>query len=303
MATFKERTCTVKIYGEENDYNYATSKFTTEPVIISFTFPETYIEFKISDIESDKPNLCSLKVYGVSRQTYSQFHNKNFAKWKTQQFVEIYAGYDRDEELVYRGTISRVRYSFDFGKQYMELLLDHNMKKYAVQRKSICINRQTTVFEAVNILCKEFGYTLLCNNEEDLRKIQLKNVTFNGNLPQCLSQVLNKKMKYYIDNDNVIIYTSNNQLKKTYRLLFSNGLISYPVLDTNKLDEGEFYKINNKMIPSLRAGDVVEIPIDSDGLFANFDSGVYQKYVVQEYTTTFSPNSDSTEMECVLSNG
>ena len=303
MTTFKERTCTVKIYGEEKDYDYSTATHITQPVVVSFTFPETYLEFKISEIESDKPNLCSLKIYGVSRETYSLFYNKNFAKWGTQQFVEIYSGYDRDEELVYRGCISRIRYNFDFGNQYMEMLLDQNMKKYAVQRKSICINRATSVYEATNILCKHFGYKLICNNEEDLQKIQLKNVTFNGNLSQCLSQVLNKRMKYYIDNDNVIIYTDSNSLKKVYRLTFDNGLKAYPILDTNKLDEGEFYTIKHKIIPSLRSGDIIEIPIGADGLFADFDSGKYQKYVVNQYTTTFSPENDSTEMECVKTNG
>lgn len=303
MSIFKERTATIKIYGEQREYNYSTKTEESQPVIITFTFPETYFEFKISEIESDRPNTCYLRIYGVSRETYSLFHNKNFAKWGTEQFVEIYSGYDRDEELVYRGTISRVRYSFDFGHQYMEVLLDQNMKKYAVQKKSICINRQTTVYEAVNILCTEFGYKLLCNNEDDLKSIQLKNITFNGNLRQCLAQVLNKKMNYYVDNDNVVIYTKDSNLEKRFRLIFDNGLKSYPVLDTNKLDEGEFYTIKHKLIPSIRSGDIIEIPIGKDGLFASFDSGKYEEYVVQEYNSTFSPENDMTEMECVKRNG
>ena len=299
---FKERTCTIKIYGEETILSYNNKKEQT-PVIISFTFPETHMEFKISEIESDRPNVCSLKIYGVSRETYSLFHNKNFAKWGIEQFVEIYSGYDRDEELVYRGTLSRVRYNFDYGKQYMEVILDQNIKKYAVQRKSICINKATNVYDAVNILCKEFGYDLICNDKDDLKSIQLKNITFNGNLNQCLSQVLNKKMNYYIDNDNFVIYTNNSSLKKTYRLTFNNGLKSYPILDTNKLDEGEFYNIKHKLIPSIRSGDIVEIPIDKDGLFSDIDTGLYEKYIVQEYTSSFSPESDFTEMECVKQNG
>ncbi len=303
MNTFKERTATIKIYGEEKITNEQSGKKEEVPVVISFTFPEIYLEFRIADIESDRPNLCSLRLYGVSRNTYSMFANKNFAKYGTQQFVEIYVGYNRGEELAYRGTISRVRYQFDFGKQYMEILLDHNMKKYAVQRKSICIATQTTTYDAINVLCKEFGYKLLCNNIDDLKKIRLKNITFNGNLKQCLSQVLNKTMNYYIDNDNVVIYTSDKSLKKIYRLTFDNGLKTYPTLDTNKINEGEFYSIKHKIIPSIRNGDIIEIPIGDDGLFAKVDTGRYQKYVVQEYTTTFSPENDSTEMECVKING
>lgn len=303
MNTFKERTATIKIYGEEKVTNEQSGKKEEVPVVVSFTFPETYLEFRIADIESDIPNLCSLRLYGVSRNTYSMFANKNFAKYGTQQFVEIYVGYNRDEELVYRGTVSRVRYQFDFGKQYMEILLDHNMKKYAVQRKSICIATQATAYDAVNVLCKEFGYKLLCNNIDDLKKVRLKNITFNGNLKQCLSQVLNKTMNYYIDNDNVVIYTSDKSLKKIYRLTFDNGLKTYPTLDTNKINEGESYSIKHKIIPSIRNGDIIEIPIGDDGLFAKVDTGRYQKYVVQEYTTTFSPENDSTEMECVKING
>lgn len=302
MSVFKLRTATVKINGIV-PYDDNELKGDKQYALYTFTYPECHFEFKISQIESNSPNTCYLKIYGVSQDTYKLFETKQFATMSQQQMVEIYCGYDGDEELVYSGTISRVRYHFDFGSQYMEILLDQNIKKAKEQKHSLCIQRNTTLYEALNIVCKRFGYKLICNNQGDFEAINILPVTLEGNIRDCLSMLLNKKMSYYIDMNNIIIYSSNKQIKKEYKLLFENGLIGYPTLDTGKLDEGEKYTIKHKLIPSLRVGSVINIPVGDDGLFSSVDTGKYVKYKVEEFVSTFSTSKDMTEMECVKIDG
>lgn len=294
MATLRLRTATIRIYG----FDDATKKTQDEVAVFSFTFPEAHLEFKIQDIDQESPSACVIRIYGVSKDTYKKFENKNFQNFKITQKCDIYLGYDKDEELVWNGVVSRVRYAFDFGKQYMEILLTQSMSKFHIQRHSICIQRQTTVWEAVQILCDHFGYKFECQNIEDFQNITLLPITLEGNFRQCLSDLLNNKMRYYIDNDKLVTYSTNSYIKKEYILTFDNGLISYPVLDTGKIDEGDFYTINHKAIPSMRRGARVKIAIQDDGSYSPINTGKFAVFEVEEYTTSFSTSQDTTEMRC-----
>lgn len=299
MGVFKQRTATVRIYGI-TDFDQDGKD---ELAIYTFTFPECYFEFKISQIESDSPNSCYLKIPGISKDTYKIFEEKQFAKYGKNQIVEIFCGYDGDEEMVYRGTVSRVRYHFDFGAQWMEVILDQNMKKYRVQKHSICIQKPTTVYEAVSIVCKTFGYRFECLNQDDFQSINIRPMTFEGNIKQCLDSILNKHMSYYVDIDNVVTFSKNKSISKSYTLLFDNGLIAYPILDTSKLEDGDIYNIRHKIIPSIAVGSVIKIPVGEDGLFTDVDTGKYVEYIVEEFVSSFSPTQDITEMECRRKNG
>lgn len=307
MSVFKQRTATVRIYGiEDFDKNG-----TDELAIYSFTFPECFIEFTVSQIETDAPNSCYLKIFGISKDTYKIFEEGKFKKYNKQQICEIYCGYDRNEELLYRGNITRVLYNFNLGEQYIEFILDQNMKKYKTQRHSICIQRQTNVYEALNIVCKKFGYILECRNEDVLKSLSIAPITLEGNVEKCLGSILNKKASYYVDANKIITFGVDKGVilnkdatpRRIYTLLCNNGLRSYPVLDTNKTDTEDRYKITNKILPGISAGDVVKIPISEDGLFSDIDTGKYVEYIVQEFTSRFTNNQDSTEMECVKRNG
>lgn len=307
MGIFKQRTASVRIYGI-TDFD---SDGIDELAIYTFTFPETFFEFTISQIETDSPNSCYLKIFGISRDTYKIFEEAKFKKYEQEQICEIYYGYDRDEDLVYRGTISRVTYNFNLGEQYVEFILDQNMKKFQTQKHSICIQRQSTVYEALNIVCKEFGYKLYCMNEEILNSITIAPTTLEGNMSKCLSSLLNNKSSFYVDGNTMITFpkdkgvieNADKTARRTYILLVINGLKSYPVLDTGKTDSVDIYKITNKILPGISPGDIIKVPIADDGLFSPIDTGKYEEYVVQEFVSKFSSSQDSTEMECVKKSG
>lgn len=292
--TWKKRTATLRIFGFES----LEKQQAEEAIVFSFTFPETYMEFRISDIDNDSPNACYVKIYGISKETYKMFENKKFEKFKEGQKCDIYLGYDRDEELLWNGVVSRVKYEFSFGQQYMEILLTQNMSKFHIQRHSICIQRETNTYEALGILCEQFGYRFECQNIEDFQNITLRPITLEGNFKECLKDLLNNKMGYYVDNDTLITYSTNKYIKKEYILLFNNGLIAYPTLDTGKIDEGDFYVIKHKAIPSMRKGARVKIPIDEHGDYSVDDTGKYVTFEVEEYLTSFGETADSTEMKC-----
>lgn len=287
----KQRTATIKLFGMDDDGS-------NKPAIFSFTFPETYLEFRIVDIEQESPNSCYVKIYGISESTYRLFEEKKFQQFKKTQKCDIYLGYDRDEELVWSGVVSRVRYEFSFGKQYMEILLTQGIQKFNIQRHSICIQKQTNIYDALQTLCNTFGYTHECLNENAFKSISIKPTTLEGNMKKCLDDLLNKDMHYYIDNETLITYTFDGYIKKDYKLLFNNGLVAYPSLDTGKLDEGDFYTIMHKVIPSIRKGAKVKIPITQEGRYSSIDTGTYAEFEVLEYVTSFSTNQDSTEMKC-----
>lgn len=307
MSILKRRTASVRIYGI-TDFD---SDGVDELAIYTFTFPECFFEFNISQIESDSPNSCYLKIYGVSRDTYKIFEEAKFKKYNKEQICEIYYGYDRDEEVVYRGTISRVSYRFNFGEQYIEFILDQNMKKFHTQRHSLCIQRQSTVYEAINIVCKEFGYKFECINRDELSSMTLAPVTIEGNFRQCIECLLNKNSSFYIDNATLITFGKTNKIienadktaKRIYTLTVDNGLKAYPLMDTGKTDDVDTYKIVNKLLPGISPGDIIKIPISDDGLFSPIDTGKYEEYIVQEFVSKFSSSQDSTEMECVKKNG
>ena len=104
-------------------------------------------------------------------------------------------------------------------------------------------------------------------------------------------------MKYIIDEQTLIVYSKTIPDKKQYKLLFDNGLITYPALDTNN-DEDDVYIIKHKLIPTMSVDAIIYIPVDNDGLFSEIDTGVYEKFVVDEFVSTFSPIQDLTEMQC-----
>ena len=295
----KQATATVVIYGI-TDFD----KDGVEDVVrFTFTYPECHFEFRVSDIESESPSACYLKIPGISKQTYSLFEDKRFAKYGKNQIVEIYFGYDREEELVYRGVVSRVRYHFDFGAQWMELLLDKNMKKFKTQKHSICIQRQSNIFEALSIICDAYGYTFECPDAQDLKSIQIAPTTFEGNMEDCLKTVIGNKMSYYVDMDKIVVYSKTKSINVSYILLFSNGLIAYPVLDTNKLEDGEIYSIKHRIMPGIKVGSILKMPVDKNGDYSENDTNSYEEYIVREYVTNFSSSQMITEMECEKRNG
>lgn len=293
MATLQLRTCTLKIYQPST--SYSGSKATTE--IYTFTFPECYMEFRISQIDSDSPNSCYAKIYGISKDTYKLFQDSLFKKYNMKQIVEISIGYDRQEEVIYSGTLARVRYLFNSGQQIMEMLLNQDMEKYRIQRHSFCIQKNTNVYEALDVLCKMYGYTFVCLDEEVFKNTNIVASTFEGTFENCLKIILNKNMKYIIDEQTLIVYSKTIPDKKQYKLLFDNGLITYPALDTNN-DEDDVYIIKHKLIPTMSVDAIIYIPVDNDGLFSEIDTGVYEKFVVDEFVSTFSPIQDLTEMQC-----
>lgn len=294
MATLRKRTATVKIYGFD-DANAVANK---DYAVFTFTYPETFMYFKISGVDNEAPNSCYIRIYGISKDTYTKFENQNFKQFNITQKCDIYIGYDKEEELVWNGVVSRVKYDFNFGQQYIEILLTQSTSKFHIQKHSICIQKETNVYEAIGILCDNFGYKFQCQNIDDFQNLTLKPTTLEGNFRQCLADLLNGKMAYYVDNDTLITYSTDSYIRKEYILLFDNGLVTYPILDTGKLDEGDVYTITHKVIPSMRAGARIKIPVDIQGNYAPINTGQYVTFEVDEFITEFSNTNDSTVMKC-----
>ena len=292
--SLKKRTCTLKIYQPEDSYDKSRNTL----ALYSFRFPECYMEFKISQIDSDAPNNCYVKLFGISTDTYKIFEDSRFKKFGTKQIVEISIGYDREEEIIYSGTLSRVRYNFNYGQQVMELLLNQDIEKYKIQRHSFCISRETSVYEALQTICSMYGYSLECLDKDVFKNVRLKPTTLEGSFENCLNTILNKNMYYNIDESKLTVYSTTKPSGMEYKLGFNSGLISYPTLDTGKIDDGDYYTIKHKIIPSLKLNSTILIPIDKYGLFSPIDTGVYERFVVEQFVSTFSPTQDVVDIEC-----
>lgn len=290
----KKITATVKIYGITSIHDTTVNTIAR----YTFSFPDCYLEFKISDIEKESPNACYIKIYGISKDTYKLFDDKKFAKFYAKQNAEIYVGYDGTEELVYSGTVSRVKYNFNFGEQSMEILLDKNSKKFKDIIKSTCLRTPMSLFDAVSIICAKYGYKLLCPEMPLFKSILIKPTTVEGSLQDCLKSIVGNSGSYYVDTDTIILYSKFKEVTSIYNLTFENGLISLPSLDTKKENDDEVYRIKSTLIPSMKVGAIIGVPIDSTGDYTSDFTGMFEYFVVREYVSTFSSNSMTTEMEC-----
>jgi hypothetical protein len=285
------RTGEVRILGMKS-LNSTSSSSTT---LYTFYFPDTHIEFKISSVSSEKTNGCSVKIFGVSRETTALFDYDKIKSFGLLQNVEILTGVNGVNRLIYTGTINKVRYKFNNRNPYMELILDQNLKKFSIQEINEVFKGEIKATEAVRRICDLAGFKFDSSNLNVFEDFIVSNLTVKGTFEECLRQIIGSKLNFYLLDDTIKLYGSDKKGRVEFFLNFDNGLQLYP-----EQEDDETYSIQSKLLPGIESGSVIRIPIDKYGRVTDFSSEYYLNLVVDKYEHFFNEMTDATKLECNL---
>lgn len=279
--------------------------------IYTFRYPEANIAFKINQIDSKRPDACIVKIEGVDKKTYSIFKLPEAKDYNDKYVLEIYHGFDSNLNLVYTGTISRVIYSFNGGKQVLSMVADKNMTKFTKNVLAISLSGENTLLSALKHIATKFGYSLSVSDKVNTQET-IKRFAITGSCENCLDALINTKHKYSVDDKNIKVYDSisdnkfisytegasspiESKKRSEYTAHVNNGLISYPSDDT----EDDKYNIKTILLPEIKTGDVIKIPVDKYW-YSDFDTGNYRNFIVNKFNSVFLNGLGTTEMECGL---
>lgn len=292
------RTGKVVIYKTETDR--------TE--VRSFFFPDTYFDFKVSQVDENNPDVCMCKIKGVDRATYGSLKLKDISKYKERYYAEIYLGYSGVNNLIYKGSISRIIYAFNKGGQELKLILDDNTIKFTKDIKHISIASETFLLDALTAICNTFEYKLYIDAHVNTLQ-SIKRFAVTGSCKECIDSVINDTLDYNIKDHNIYIHKKgevpkyhlyknsqkSNVEAKTRNLVLhvNNGLLAYP--DDDSKDNK--YNLKAILIPDLAVGQIIKIPVDKDW-YTDYDSGTYVEFEVVKFSSSFASGLAVTEMEC-----
>ncbi|MGL5717663.1 MAG: hypothetical protein ACRCX2_31920 [Paraclostridium sp.] len=260
--------------------------------IYTFRHPDSRIDFQVRQIDSEEPDSGYIKIYGVSRETYSIFKIPEKSDYTNGHTVDVYYGYDYNDVLVYSGKVTRVIYDFSSGDQTLTLLIDKDTKKANNMVKSISTDGKVSLGQAFTIFRDEYGYDFLYENSIST-SISVGRISLTGSITDAMKSILSKDYSYYIDDKKIYVYNKSKATTKEVMMFPGNGLLEYPSEDT----KNEKFRIKTTLIPEVESGMVVKIPVDKYW-YSNKDTGNYRKFTVGNYTSSFSKGLGTTELEC-----
>lgn len=260
--------------------------------MFTYNYPDTNIMFKVSQTDSEAPDNCFIKLSGVSKETYSVFNTTANKQYVGTQRVEVYYGYDEDLSLVFSGTIDRAVYSFDGGSQSLMLLVTKNARKFSNMVKSVSLSGKQSLTTAITNICLEYGYNYSFSNG-NFDSISVGRYCMTGTFDEAMRAVLPKDYGFYTKEYDVFIYHKEKAVPNEIFISPENGLLAYPTEDSKQ----EKTTIKTILIPNIESGMKINVPID-DYWFSATDTGVYKKYVVNNYTSSFQNGIGTTEFEC-----
>lgn len=273
--------------------NITQDKSSGGNIIYTFSYPEVKLDFKVSQTDTEQPDNCLVRIYGVDRKTHNIFNIEKNKGYIDTQRVEVFYGYDEDLELVFSGTIDRVIYSFDNGAQVLTLLITKNTRRFLNMKRSISMLEPQTIASAVNYTCYTFGYKPILADDDKLSSISVGRVCATGTLYDVLREILPDGYDFYIGEDTVYVYGEDKSISSSVTLYSQNGLLSFPTSDTKE----EKTSIKCVLLPGVESGMQIKIPIDEDW-YTFEDTGTYKTFIVRNYSSVFQNGIGVTELEC-----
>lgn len=288
----KIRRVVVKIFQEQTKRIHSQIDEVKETAY-TFSYPETKMDFMVSQTETDQPDGCFVKIYGVSKETYALFSSVKNKKIDDTQKIEVHYGYDSELSLVFSGTIDRATYSFSDGAQILTLLISKNARKFVNVKKPISTNESQTIKSALEIIGKEYGYTVRFGSGDTFGSVSIGRFCHTGTVKSALKSVLPAEYGYYINENEIYVYHKDNSTPREITIWSQNGLLAYPTEDSKQ----EKTTIKTILIPNVESGMKINIPVD-DIWFSPINTGKYRTYVVGNYVSSFQGGIGTTEFEC-----
>lgn len=268
-----------------------TGKGTTD-YYSTFSYPETAMTFKVDARQDDDPVSCTVRIMGVSKNTYGYFSTTNKDKYFSSQKIEVYYGYDDDMSLVFTGGIERAMYAFENGAQTLIIMATRNKRAFGNMVKPISISGKQSLKQALDIIAEQYGYTIKYGDKV-FESISSGRFCFTGTIREALKSILPKWYGYHVYDKEVYVYHIDKSVPNEITLWFENGLLNYPTEDTKQ----ENTTIRSTLLPSVEFGTKINIPVD-DIWFADYDTGTYKTFVVKTFESSFENGIGVTTMEC-----
>lgn len=288
----KIRRVIVKIHQEQTKRIHSQIDEVKETAY-TFSYPEAKIEFTVSQTDTEQPDGCFVKIYGVSKETHSLFTSLKKRGYSETQKVEVFYGYDSDLSLVFSGVVDRALYSFEAGAQVLHLMITKNARKFTEMKKTVSLNDKQTIRQVLQAIAKEFEYKIEFSDDTGFDSVSTGRFGFTGTVRDAIKQALPAGYGYYINEDSIFVYGKNISVANEMTIWFQNGLLSYPTEDSKQ----EKTTIKTILIPNVESGMVINIPVD-DIWFSDVDTGKYKRYIVKNYVSSFSNGIGTSEFEC-----
>lgn len=288
----KIRRVIVKVHQEQTK-RIASQIDEVKETAYTFSYPETKIEFTVSQTDTEQPDGCYVKIYGISKETHSLFTSLKKKGYSETQKIEVFYGYDSELSLVFSGVVDRALYGFDGGQQILSLMITKNARKFTEAKKTVSINGQQAMRQVLQSIAKEYGYKIEFSKDEGFDSISTGRFSHTGTVRDALRSALPSGYSYYINEDSIFVYGKDMSVANEITVWFQNGLLSYPTEDSKQ----EKTTIKTILIPNIESGMVINIPVD-DIWFSSVDTGKYKRYVVKNYVSSFSNGIGTSEFEC-----
>lgn len=258
----------------------------------TFNYPDCKLAFNVTQKETDSPSNCTIRVSGISKETYAIFNTQKNSGYIGVQRVEVYYGYDSELSLVFSGTIDRVMYVFNNGSQDLLMNVTKNARKFHNEVRTIALSGKQSIKSAVLAICKQFEYTARFG-EGDFEAIEIGRVGDTTTFENALKSVLPKDYGYYVNEKEIFVYHKDKSTPNLMTVWPQNGMLAYPTEDS----KGESTTIKTILIPTAEAGMKIKVPIDNIW-FSDIDTGKYKEYVVKHFSSSFSNGIGTTEFQC-----
>lgn len=291
-STFNNDILTGNISLGEGDYDGFNEEF-------QFTYPETNIEFKVTQGAGGKPHICIIQIYGISRETYNQIEvNRTLADeigFVEKRIGKIYYGYDNELEEVFYGNISKTTYEVKAGESIMTIQLDHQLDVFEKQVKALSTEFELNLGSFLNIVEGVFtNFTFFIESNVD-RNLKIPKISKVSSIEDILKEVLPSNIGYNIYKSVINIYNIGERSAGiVVDISEDRGLINKPKLTSMQ----KTVDIRTVLIPEIREGVYVVIPYELGSEMFYNDDGETVLEVLSDWSSEFSRGIGYTKAKC-----
>lgn len=270
--------------------------------ILEVDFNEADIEFQIDCLEGDYTNVCSFKIYGVSRERYVDLNS--YLEKDKEIPVEVLAGYITDSYFsnIFTGKITKLEYKFNNGDPYLECMLDQNSDRMYFNYIEKTYKEDTTREFVIRDIIESSGYIPKnIDIPNEFNTIYRRGYTAKGTPREILKKIASDtNMKFFFDDKYVsVVPRWLDKQSEVIPLDFESGLITFP-----KKGVDNRYSFKMFLNHRVKSDYLILIVTDNFGrvLPSYSTEGVVNFYKVVKFKHTAGDiNTFETEVECELS--
>lgn len=262
-------------------------------IMVKAEFPDINIEFTIegnSGITSDR---ALIKVYGISRETFS-FFGKVLNK-KLVIPVKLYSGHETNNGVIFKGVVERVTFNYNGRDPYLELVCNENDMRMTGGRLGITFS-STNKLNIVKELCRMMGYSDRYIDIPERFNTYMSRYTVRGNFREALEELCkDSKLDFKYDAENVYVYPAVVNFNSFHKIDFRNGLLTYPRESNNNTFEFETLINHNVRVNYVFAMDY------ENNFVTNINKGdEVRYYIVTKYSHKTNGLNAVTSVRCKL---